>query len=308
MTTTIRIHVYQGDRVELLPAMCLFCGHPLGEEQFQHVDARIGQAAHRLALPICLVDKLPDPALTPDSGAAPVAGANPPRYQPYLTAAFTFAGANSRFAQELERLRNLPTDQYDAQMAQSNEILQSLLQGKPTDDAIQAEEHRRETEAQEAEDEATFGLAGAARTGDVSRAETRASSRKLLWISLIAGALGVLLVMCIGVSILAYTVFSRTPEPTPEELAKKKAIAAPKEMKAKIKLIDRERDSLTVLGADSKRYSLKVANTTDFFDREGNLLPLGINDPRVREEEFCTILQTADRLGLQWLKLTPPPN
>ena len=74
MTTTIRLHVYQGDRLELVPPMCMFCGHPLGEEQFQHVDVQMGQAGVRkLALPICLMDKLPDQVLQPDGqGGEPV--------------------------------------------------------------------------------------------------------------------------------------------------------------------------------------------------------------------------------------------
>jgi hypothetical protein len=304
MATNIRIQVYQGDRVELLPAMCMFCGHPLGEEQYQPVDVQIGQTVRKLAFPICLVDKLPEQLLAPDGRSEPVAGVNPQRYQPYLVATFAFQNVNAKFAQELERLRNLPHDQYDPQMAQSHEALQAVLQGKPTADAMDAEEHRRQTEAQEAEDEATFQLEKAAGTGDVSKAETKASSRKLIWICLIAGVLGLLLVMCIAVGISAYSFFS----PKAKEQDKTTELPPPKEMKAKIKLIDRDRGTISVLGIDSKRYPFKITDATEFFDREGNPLPQKLGDPKIHEEEYCVVLPTQDRSALQWLKLTAAPK
>ena len=305
MGTSIRVHVYQGDRIELLPAMCLFCGHPLGEEQFQHVDVQIGPSVRKLAFPICLVDKLPDQVLKPDGQSAPVAGVNPQRYLPYLEAAFTFQDGNIRFAQELQRLRNLPHDQYDPQMAQSNEVLLGLLKGTPTAEGIEAEEHRKQVEQQEAEDEEAFQLVQAARTGDVSAAESKASSRKLIWISLIAGAVGLLLVMCIAVGIGVYAFWKDKAAPDPDQ---KKALAAPKEIKAKIKAIDPDEKKIRFLLVTSKTETYRIDDQTEFFDREGQRLPQGLSSPQLKAEEYCVILPTENRQALQWLKLTPAPK
>jgi hypothetical protein len=310
MGSAIRINVYQGDRVELLPAMCMFCGHSLGEEQYQPVQMQLGGAVRPLALPICLMDKIPDQVLQPDGGSDPVAGVNPQRYQPYLVGTFAFQNVTPKFAQELDRLRNLPHDQYDPQVAQSNERIQAMLQGPSTAATVEAEERRRQMETQEAEDEAAFQLEKAAGTGEVTRAETKASSRKLILISLIAGAVGLLLVMCITVGVIGTTMLAakRAEDRRAFEEEVKKKENVPKEIQAKIKVIDRERGSITLLDKNSKRATYRIDNGTEFFDRDGNRMPQGITDPKVKEEEYCVILPTLDRQALQSVKLTAPPK
>jgi hypothetical protein len=306
MGSAIRINVYQGDRVELLPAMCMFCGRSLGEEQYQPVQMQLGGAIRPLALPICLMDKIPDQVLQPDGRSDPVAGVNSQRYQPYLVSTFGFQNVTPKFAQELDRLRNLPHDQYDPQVAQSNERIQAMLQGPSTAVTAEAEESRRQTEAQEAEDEAAFQLAQAAGTGDVTRAETRASSRKLVFISLIAGAVGVLLVSCITVGVVGIMMYENRQA---DVQAKKKAeVPPPKEIQARIKVIDRERGSIRLLDKNSKTTTYRIDKATEFFDRDGTRMPNGIADPKVAEEEYCVILPTQDRQALQWMKLTAPPK
>jgi hypothetical protein len=301
MASTIRINVYQGNRVELVPALCMFCGRPISDGEYQPVSVQLGGALHRLALPICPADRIPEQPLEPDGRSDPVAGVNPQRYAPYRIGTFEFQNVDAKFVQELDRLRNLPHDQYDPQLAQSNARMQMLLQGP----AAISEAHQP-SDAREAEDEAAFQLEQAAGTGEVSRAETRASSRKLIFISVIAGAVAVLLVMCITVGIVGYSIFAE--HRAKNDAAKKAEPPAPKEIAAKIKIIDRERRSVTVLDKFSKRTAYRIDEATEFFDREGRRLPGGIADPQLKLEEYCVILATPDRQALQWLKLTPPPS
>jgi hypothetical protein len=166
------------------------------------------------------------------------------------------------------------------------------------------EEERPEGENQEAEDAAMFGTDDVKTTGAASVEVTRSSSRKLLWVALAVGAIAVVLVTCISVGVVAYVIMSAKPEPTPDDLAKKKDLIPPKEMKARIKNIDRTAGSIKFLVGDGRYQTLSVDSATEFLDEGGKRLPRGFDAPELREEDVVIILTTADRKGLQWVKLT----
>lgn len=157
---------------------------------------------------------------------------------------------------------------------------------------------------QDAEDAAMFGMDDVKTTGEASVEVTRSNSRKLLWVALAVSAIAVVLVACIAVSVVAYVVLSKKPELTPEDIAKKKELIPPKEMKAKIKNIDRTAGSIKFLVGDGKYQTLRVDSATEFLNEAGNRLAGGFDSPELREEDFVLILPTADRNGLQSVKLT----
>ncbi len=128
------------------------------------------------------------------------------------------------------------------------------------------DEESADHERQEAEDTAMFGMDDVKSTGEASVEVTRSNSRKLLWVALAVGAIAVGLVTCISVSVVAYVIMSAKPAATPEDLAKKKELVPPKEMKAKIKNIDRTASTIKFLVGDGKYQTLSVDNATEFLD------------------------------------------
>ena len=208
------------------------------------------------------------------------------------------------FVQELDRLRNLPATQYDAQIIQINETLQGLLHGVQTTDALEAAERRKLREQDEVEDESTFHLEKAARTGEVSAEETKASIRKLIFLCVIAGALGVTLVACIAGGVIGYSFWQQKPAEVDQ--AKNKE-PPPKEMKAKIKTINLDEKRIKFLMFTSKTEVYHIEADKKFFERDGQALP-GLDAPQLKAEEYCVILPTENRQALQWLMLTPPPK
>jgi hypothetical protein len=165
-----------------------------------------------------------------------------------------------------------------------------------------AEEHP-EGGQQEADDAAMFGMDDVKTTGAASVEVTRSNSRKLLWVALAVGVIAVVLVTCISVSVVAYVLMSAKPQLTPEEIAKKQELIPPKEMKARIKIIDRTAGSIKFIVGDGKFQTLSVENATEFLDSGGKPLPRGFDAPELHEDVWVVILTTADRKGLQWVKV-----
>ena len=56
MPTEVTIHVFR-DGPELLPSMCMFCGDPLDEDDFQSFMMTIGPERRPIKLPICRRDR-----------------------------------------------------------------------------------------------------------------------------------------------------------------------------------------------------------------------------------------------------------
>ena len=156
------------------------------------------------------------------------------------------------------------------------------------------------------EDAATFGMDGAASQGDISVEVTRTNSRKMMMVWLLVGAISAILVACVGVSLVGWAYFSRTPETKLDGVARKKELPPPKEMKARLKNIDRAQGTLRLLVGDGKYQTFRVTDSTEFRDQAGLRLPQGIESPELREEDLVTILPTDDRQALQWLKLGAP--
>jgi hypothetical protein len=102
--------------------------------------------------------------------------------------------------------------------------------------------------------------------------------------------------------VIGLLVWTKLPRPTPVEIAKKE-LAPPKEMKARIKTIDRGQRTMRLLVGDGKYQTFRIDAATEFRDEAGQRLPQGFDAPQLREEEMVTILPTNDRQGLQWLKL-----
>jgi len=157
-------------------------------------------------------------------------------------------------------------------------------------------------EQRAAEDEATFGMEGAATKGEVSVEVSRANSRKMMKVWLAVGAISVLATLCIATGILGLILYQSSQEPVVEDPAKKKLPPA-KEMKAKIKSIDKNGRTIRLLVGDGKYQTFHVTAETEFRDDSGQRLPEGLDSAAVREEELVTILTTEDRQGLRWLKL-----
>ena len=318
MPTTIQIHVFRGDQPELLPAMCMFCAKPLNEDEYQSVVMKVGDIARPVPLPICSRDRLPGGVLYPDghgqmnvntvaAGAAfGVLGAviahNVQRHQQGNRATFTFRKVHDQFASELERIRNLSPAEYDRMMAKANQAFAAKIAG--SEGAAEDDRRRQEKEQQQVLDEATFGLQDAVGTGKVTDEVTRSSQTQFMMVALVVGVLSVLLLICISSAVIAYVIFTRKPDDTP--VAVKPGIEKPKEQMAKVKVIDTDERTITFLMPKSAKLTLKYSDQTEFFDRQSNRLTQGI--AAVNLEDYCVILQTDDRKGLQWLKLTDPPQ
>jgi len=170
------------------------------------------------------------------------------------------------------------------------------------------EQDDEEKERRLAADNSEFGLDNAVGTGDAVAEVTSTSSNKLLLIGLIAGAISILLVACMTAAYLGYAMTKRKDDPNAADMAKKQRLAPAEEVKAKIKEIDRDAKTIRFLLSTNKRMTYAVTDRTEFADREGNALPMGLQDAALREEEYCVILPTDDQTSLHWLKLTPPPK
>ncbi len=323
MPTMICIHVFRGDQPELLPAMCMFCARPLTEDEYQQVVVKIGAGSARpIALPICAGDRLPGGVLYPDGHgqanvntvamgvASGVLGAalahNLQRQQEGMRTTFTFKNIHDKFASELERLRNLTPAQYDQMMAQANQAFAHKIAAgtlQTEEDALRV----REKEQQQVADAAVFGLQDAAGKGKVAGEVTRSSGNKFLIASLIVGAVSVLALLCISTSVIGYLLMNRSEWGDDAGKKKKLAVDPPKELRAKIKIVDKEQGTIQFLLPGSARATYRVADDTVFYDRAGNRLEQGIGTPALAIDEYCVILPTEDRKGLQWLKLTEPP-
>lgn len=158
-------------------------------------------------------------------------------------------------------------------------------------------------EQQEAQDEAQFGMTGAARTGDLSAEVSRKNSMKMVLVWLAVGVISLVLLTCIVSAVIVLMVLSQRPQVTPEEIAKKKELGPPKEIIARIKNINRDERTLKLLVGDGKYQTFRVTGDTVFRDNAGQPLARGFDAPELREEAMVTILTTQDRQGLQWLKL-----
>jgi hypothetical protein len=171
-----------------------------------------------------------------------------------------------------------------------------------SDEQYEAEKNRRL-----AEDGSAFGLDDALGTGDATKEVTTTSSNKLLLIGIIAGALAVVLVACITAGFIGVALSNRKADPG-ADVAKHSQFVPAQELKAKIKVIDRDAMTIRFLMSNDTRKTYQVSDKTEFFDREENLLKAGLDDAALREEEYCILLPTDDQKSLRWLKLTPPPR
>ena len=288
---TIKIVVFQGDQPELLPGMCMFCARQLTEDQYQSVVLRAGTGVARpVSLPICSHDRI-DGVVQADAdaqGAVVTAAAfaafgvlgaaiahNVQQEQQRHQAFFTFHDVHERFADELHRLRHLTPKEYDHMMAKANQAFAAKIAASA--DVQEAERKRQAREAQQAEDEATFGLAGAAGKGKVTEEVVRSSSTKFLIAFLVVGVISVLLLICISASLIGYVMSTRKPAPAEDDVVVNKPADAPKELRARIKVVDAEQQTIKFLlpgpgGAGiSKIYSFK--DSTIFYDKKGDRLP-----------------------------------
>lgn len=315
MPTTIRIHVFNGDQTELLPTMCMFCGQRLSEDEFQRVAVQMADGLTRpVLLPICGRERKPgglyaDGQLalnTATMAADPVGGViahHLRRHQERAGTTVTIANVHDKFAAELERLRHLTPKDYDALMAEANRTFIARI-AEGSEEKLLTDEELAEIEQREAEDVSTFGMEGAASKADLSVEFTRKNSSKMVMVWLAVGAIAVVLVMCIAGGLIGYSLMSQKPEPTPEEVAKKKQPPPLKEIKAKIKNIDRDQRTIRLLVGDGKYQTFRITPETEFRDYGGERLPQGLDAPELRVDELALILPTEDRQGLQYLKLT----
>jgi hypothetical protein len=336
MATNVTLHVFQGG-IEPVPEMCMFCGAPLEEEKFETFTVQIGHSPPRpIELPICFRDRslaiimLPDGrsqvldsiadasmpvgAMTIASQGGAIGGIiflaiagtiltaklarNLQRHQEGIKTTFTFKGVRRKFVAELEYLRNLSDDEYDELMAKANEKFAARLHAnaprpKTAEDLAAIAER-------EAEDSATFGMEETASQSQMSVEVTRSNSRKMLIVWGLVAVLALGLLVCISGGVAGLIFWSRRPA---VEEAAKKLLPPAKEMKAKIKKIDRDQRTIRLLVGDGKYQTFRVTDATEFRDDTGVRMPEGLDAPSLREEEFVTILPTEDRQGLQWLKL-----
>jgi hypothetical protein len=158
-----------------------------------------------------------------------------------------------------------------------------------------------------AEDSTEFGLDNAVGTGDAVAEVTTTSGNKLVLIGLIAGVISVLLVACITALIIGYQMTKRKADPAADQ-AKIQQFERAEEAKAKIKRIDRDAKSIRFLMFNDARKTYQITDRTEFFDPENNVLPMGLDDAALREEQYCVILPTDDQISLRWLKLTDAPK
>jgi hypothetical protein len=158
------------------------------------------------------------------------------------------------------------------------------------------------SEADEAEDAATFDLGKTASKSEVEAEVRRSGNWTTLLLVVIVGFLSVALVMCVAASVGVYY-FVKSLQPPAAELAAKKPANPPKEIKARIKEIDRNQNSIRLLVGTGKYQTYQITAETQFFDAAGERLPQGLAAPQLRQEENVTILPTEDQQALQWLKL-----
>jgi hypothetical protein len=218
-----------------------------------------------------------------------------------VEATFTFTTVHPQFARELDRLRNLTPQEYEQMFAQANAKFLADLH----DHAIETAEERQrrlEKEQQLALDEESFHLQEAVGKGAVAQEVTRSDQSKLFLVGLLVGAMSLVLLMCISASVIGYVVLSRKPA---DDAARKPALDPPKEQRAKVKLIDTDERTIQFLMPNSAKQTLKYTDNTVFYDRQANKLAQGVE--AVNVDDFCVILPTDDRKGLQWLKLTDAP-
>jgi hypothetical protein len=220
------------------------------------------------------------------------------RHHESLKATFTFDGVKFKFASELDRLRNLSNKEYDAMMAEANERFAAKLHAYAA--GPKSAEELVAIAQREAEDSATFGMEHTASQGEMSVEVTRSNSRKMLIVWGLVGVLSMMLLVCIASGVGGLIYWSRRP---PAEAASKKQIVPAKEMKAKIKTIDRNQGTIRFLVGDGKYQTYRIGPGTEFRDESGQRLADGFDTPRLREDEFVTILPTDDQQGLHWVKL-----
>ncbi len=317
MPTTIRIHVFHGDQTELLPTMCMFCAQPLTEDEFQRVAVQLADELTRpVLLPICSrhprsgglhADGNPVPitvAKGMDIGPVGAVIAHHVRlHQESAGTTVTIPHVHDAFAAELERLRHLTPAEYDALMAEANKAFIAKIAGGSVEKLLTAEE-LAEFEQRAVEDVSAFGMEGAVRKADLSVEFSRRNSRKMMILWLIVGAIAVVLVTSIAVGVGAYLVFGQKPQVAKGEADQKKQPLPLKEIRAKIKNIDRDQRTIRLLVGDGKYQLFRITPETEFRDFGGQRLPQGLDAPELRVEEFALIMPTEDRQGLQYLKLT----
>ena len=159
------------------------------------------------------------------------------------------------------------------------------------------------SEADEAEDAATFDMGKTASKSEVEAEVRRSGNRTTLLLILIVGVLSVALVMCIAASVGVYF-YARSLAPVAAESGgKKKAAEPPKEIKSRIKRIDVDQKTIELLVRPGKTQTFQVTAETEFFDDAGQRLPKGLASPELAVNEDVTILPAEDQLSLQWLKL-----
>lgn len=302
MATTVRIHVFRGGCVELLPPMCMFCGAALPEAQFQFFTVQVGQGTTRkIALPVCGNDRLAAHSVTGDANLQADPGRNLSRYQQYIEAVFAIGDIHSAFMKALGEIRAQPEAQYDAALTKVKQLHTAILAGHPAADVAAEEERRKQKELDEVVDSAMFGIEGAATTGEVSVEVARSNRNKFLIVGCVVAVLTVLLVTCIAGGLIGYSLISHTP--TPDEVAKKKPLDPPKQMNARIKEIDVGRNALKLLVGAGKYQTFTVTPQTEYLDAAGEPLPGGFAALQKHKDADVTILPTDDREGLRWLKL-----
>ena len=161
-------------------------------------------------------------------------------------------------------------------------------------------------EQQEAEDAATFGMDGVASQGEVSVEVTRSNTRKFAMTWLVVFGASILSLLCLITIALGLILWKYSQTPQVAENPKEKQLPPAKELKARIKAIDRDARSLKLLVGDGKYQTFTIDASTEFRDQAGQRLGKGLDSPELREEETVTILTTDDRKTLRWLKLGAP--
>jgi hypothetical protein len=172
---------------------------------------------------------------------------------------------------------------------------------------VMSDEQEDEKNRRLAEDGSTFGLDDALGTGDATAEVTTTSSNKLLLIGIFAGGIAIVLVACITAGFIGVAMSKRAAEQGVDG-AKNPQFVPAQELKGKIKIIDRDAMTMRFLMSNNTHKTFQVSDKTEFFDREGTQMKTGLDDPALREEEYCVFLPTDDQLSLRWLKLTPPPR
>src|ERR1051326_6107631 len=92
------------------------------------------------------------------------------------------------------------------------------------------------------DDVSLFGMENTAGQSELAIKVTRSNSRKMLVVVGIVVVLSFVTLFCIGAGVIGMIVFSRRSQQ--EEIAKKKELPPPVEMRAKIKNIDRSQRTI----------------------------------------------------------------